>query len=414
MRPVSSAAFRFPRFPDLHSLGKRSVIFPAALLAATGIGMQTLGIVFFARDRFGASATQIGCLAATWSLCYIFGCVFLRGLSSRVPPRLSILAAMWAMLIAIACLGASGSLAFAFLCYGVFGVATSFFWPPMMGWLSMGMEGRELGRAMGIFNVCWSTGAVVGPTFAGYLSEVDTRLPIYASTLAYLAAAIWITVGAVALPGVRGEPHSRAEASALRVGRDGTWLRYPSWAGLFAAYVVFGVVLNVFPLSAPEAFGISKSTIGILFLARGLATTVALAVLGRSSWWHFRGWQLAAGHGVFALTMVLMALSSSVYTACLLLIAIGILIGHSYSNSLFHGVAGSRSRAPRMAVHEGLLSAGLVFGSACGGAVFDLWGVESVYLSCSGVLFVVAMAETVLFAAARRNGTGREIVSSGR
>jgi predicted MFS family arabinose efflux permease len=77
-------------------------------------------------------------------------------------------------------------------------------------------------------------------------------------------------------------------------------------------------------------------------------------------------------------------------------------------------VAGSRSRAPRMAVHEGLLSAGLVFGSACGGAVFDLWGVESVYLSCSGVLFVVAMAETVLFAAARRNGTGREIVSSGR
>jgi predicted MFS family arabinose efflux permease len=160
----------------------------------------------------------------------------------------------------------------------------------------------------------------------------------------------------------------------------------------------------VFPLSAPADFGIGKAMVGNLFLFRGLASTVMLAALGLCTWWHFRGWQLAAGHVLFAAVMVWMARAGSTVAAGAALAAIGILVAHSYSNSLFHGVAGARARAPRMAVHEGLLSAGLVLGSACGGFVFDHWGVQAVYLGCAGVLAAVALAEILLFGRLRRRG----------
>ena len=391
-RPADS-----PRGP-----GKRYIIFPAAFLASTGIGMLVLGIIFFARDVCRASPAQIGCLSATWSLCYVFGCVFLRGVSGRLPPRKSIMGAMWCMSLSTTALSLSHSLPVAFVCYGAFGLCAAFFWPPMMGWLSMGMEGRDLGRAMGIFNICWSLGAILGPTLAGYLSEIDPSRPLTISAAVFCVNAIWITIGSLTLNAVRGEAHHARTAAAFRVGRDGTLLRYPSWAGLFAAYLILGVVNNVFPLSAPDEFGIGKAAVGNLFLVRSVATTAMLAMMGHSVWWHFRGWQLAAGHALFALLMIWMARASSVSIAGMLLFAIGILLAHSYSNSLFHGVAGSRTRAPRMAVHEGLLSAGLVVGSACGGAVFEHWGVRAVYQGCAGVLAIVALAETIFFAVLRR------------
>jgi predicted MFS family arabinose efflux permease len=340
--------------------GRGRVIYPATVLVAMGIGSLSLGIVFFAAEVLRASPAQIGFLAATWSFHYILGCFLVRPLGGRLRPRDSIAGAATVMGLAVLPILFLHHLAPIFLCYAVYGIATAFFWPPMMGWLSTGCEGEHLNRTMGRFNLCWSGGGIVGPVLAGVLARYNPRFPVAAAGLLYLAAGL-----------------------------------YAAWAGLFAAYLVMGLTFNVFPLAAQGQMGMSKPMVGLLLFFRALATSLALGVLGRTTAWHFRVGQMVAGLVLFALVMAALPLGTTPLAAGLLLAAVGALAAHCYVNSLFHGVAGSQHRAVRMAIHEALLSAGLVVGGACGGVVFQVAGYGAVCRTAAAVLALTAAAAAI-------------------
>ena len=78
-------------------IGKTAVIFPSAFLVAVGAGLITLGIVFYLRDVFRASPSEIGLIAALWSLSYICGCLFIRPLFDRILPRHTIMIATFSI-----------------------------------------------------------------------------------------------------------------------------------------------------------------------------------------------------------------------------------------------------------------------------------------------------------------------------
>ena len=74
-------------------IGKSAVIYPTSFMVALGHGLVTLGTIFYLREIFAATPSQIGFITALWSLCYIFGCIFIRPLSNRVLPRHVLIAA---------------------------------------------------------------------------------------------------------------------------------------------------------------------------------------------------------------------------------------------------------------------------------------------------------------------------------
>jgi DHA1 family multidrug resistance protein-like MFS transporter/DHA1 family quinolone resistance protein-like MFS transporter len=80
----------------------------------------------------------------------------------------------------------------------------------------------------------------------------------------------------------------------------------------------------------------------------------------------------------------------------LFLALFGFLFALSYNNSLFHGVSGSIQRSTRMAVHEGLLTAGVVCGSSIGGILYQTGQFGRVLLFACAVVAAGALVQITL------------------
>ena len=72
-------------------IGKTAVILPAAFLTETGLGMLTVGMVFYMREVFFLSPGLVGWIAATWQSCYVLGCLTMRPAFESLRPRYSMI-----------------------------------------------------------------------------------------------------------------------------------------------------------------------------------------------------------------------------------------------------------------------------------------------------------------------------------
>ncbi|MBN1834290.1 MAG: MFS transporter, partial [Spirochaetales bacterium] len=389
---MSQIARKAPRFGRALTIDNTFVIFPGAFLTALGEGMLNLGLVFFLRERYGASPSLIGWFVGFSVLVYILGCLGLRPFLDRLRPQLLLPAAVAGIVLSLLLLYLLPSLPLSFLFSALYRLALAFFWPPVMGWLSQGVEGQQLGRRQSRFNLSWSLGLVASYALAGAASERAVALPILLTAgtfgvyLAFLLACLAAvpalrrsgTDGAVAAPGaaaaapasVPNPAAAEPAAAALppaRVLGEGTPLRYPAWAGMFAAYVVSGMIAAVFPLFAADVLRVSKSTVGALISARTLTQSVGFLLLGFAGFWQFRRRYILLGQLYLAVLLALMSQARSLGFFAVLLPLIGLAMAFSYSSGLFYGIAGSRHRAGRMAIHESLLNGGYITGATAGG-----------------------------------------------
>ena len=273
----------------------------------------------------------------------------------------------------------------------------------MIGWLSGELEGADLGRVMSRFNLSWSTGSIISLALAGWLSAKDTVLPLYAASGLSLLTSCLIAGAALALPRVRGDRYRAVGDGAPQADVGGaTRLRYSAWVGVFASYLVLGVMLTIFPLSANEDLGISIGIIGILMLSRALFMAVGFGFLGRTTFWHYRSSQMLLSQLGIAGCLLAMIYVGRPLTIAPVLSIMGMLVALSYFNSMFHGMAGSANRASRSALHESLLSAGLGSGSALGGVIYRHYSMTTAYLVCVAVVVAGVLVQAGISLWAKR------------
>jgi predicted MFS family arabinose efflux permease len=378
-------------------IGKTAVILPAGFLTETGLGMLTLGMVFYMREVFLLSPALVGWIAATWQGCYVLGCLTMRPVFERLLPRYSMIFSSAGMGMAVATILFSRSVAAVFLCYGLFGFSLSFFWPPLMSWLSLGIEGKQLGRAMSRLTFVGNIGIIVSPLIAGALSSLAPRYPLYGAAALFSVNCLLLIGAASALPRIRSDKQrSRGNREDPEQPDRSTSLRFPAWVGLFVTYTVLGVILTVFPMFAQDDLGLSKSTIGALLLCRALCTAAGYLFLGRMSFWHFRPLPMTAG--LVLLTVLVLGLSraTSISVLVLSLALIGPLISLSFSYSFFHGASGASRRATRMAIHEALLASGLIAGSAAGAQLYQHYSMTAVSIFCAALIAAAIAAQLLL------------------
>ena len=384
-------------------IGKTAVIFPSSFLVSVGQGLVGLGMIFYMRDIFNASGSQIGLLVALWSLCYILGCLFIRPLFDHILPRYALVIATFCMCIFTLAIHSFHSLTWVYIFYGLYGLATSLFWPPVMAWLSQKIEGIELNRTMSKFNLSWSAGLIISPFLAGCLSERATELPLYSGSAIFLLSSFMIIGASLALPNIRKDVDTELSLRTqnLEKGQD-TPIRYPAWAGLYTTYVVVGVIISIFPVSARDDLFMRKSIIGLLFLSRALLTTSGFVILGRTTLWHFKSLPMLLGQVSLAILLILMAYIHSPLLLGLILGSMGLLTALSYTYSVFHGVSGSTERSKRMAIHESLIAAGLISGASIGGIIYQRYSMPAVYWFCSAVVLIGVLIQSVLSLRAHR------------
>jgi predicted MFS family arabinose efflux permease len=379
-------------------IGKTGVILPAGFLTESAVGMLTLGMVFYLREVFLVSPGLVGWTAAAWQGCYVLGCLTMRPVFERILPRYSMIFSSAGMGMAVSAILVSRSVAAIFLFYGLFGFCLSFFWPPLLSWLSLGIEGKQLGRAMSRLTFVGNIGIIISPFIAGALSSLAPRYPLYGTGTLFAANCLLLIGAALALPKIRSDKqrgHGRQERPDQP--DNSTALRFPAWVGLFVTYTVLGVIITVFPMFARDDLGLSKSTIGALLLCRALCTAAGYLILGRTSIWHFRPLPMTAGLALLAVLVFGISRASSLPVVALSLALIGPLVSLGFSYSFFHGASGATRRATRMAIHEALLASGLIAGSAAGSQLYQHYSMTAVSIFCAAAIAAAIAVQLLLF-----------------
>ena len=376
---------------------KSALLLPIALLFYTALIVTTFSMIFYARDRFQGTASVIGWLAAVPHLCYFGGCFALRPLYRTVLPRHSLVLGTAAAAAALTGMLVVRSLPPLFILYGLFGFCQALFWPPLMGWLSSGQEKEELNKTLGRFNLSWSGGSIIAPGVAGFLLQRGLGVPFRAAALIMAAICLIVLIVSITAPGIRRD---RQREPLRRSGRKledrSAPLRYPAWVGLFASYVILGITMSVFPLYLREQISLTESRIGLLLLFRALFSTLGFILLARLAFWHFNSRLMILGQGMTVAAVAVMAAAASFAGLAAVLMVFGLLFALSYNNSLFHGVSGSLRRSTRMAVHEGVLTAGMVAGSAIGGYLYQNGRFARVLMFGCAVVAAAAAVQVLL------------------
>jgi len=273
-------------------------------------------------------------------------------------------------------------------------VALSLFWPPIVGWLSQDTEGERLGRLTMRFNTAWSTAATAGPWLCGWLYEMSPPLPLLGAGLSFGVAFLMLalTLYRTTEPWISRSGYETISGT-FQGNEGGSPYRWPGWLGLFICFFGAGALVNIFPQAARQDFHFTESLIGLLLLMRACVNWLSFLVLGRLTFWHFRGWPMVAGLGVMALAYVGLMFVASPWTIGALFLVFGFTSALSYSQSLFHGIAGSQNRTRRMAIHEAMLGAGLVLGSLAGSAMFQYGSARHVYALCAGAMLLAMVIQ---------------------
>jgi predicted MFS family arabinose efflux permease len=393
--------------PTTHGLGlnigKTALLYPVVFLVAMASGMANLGLIFFAKSVLGASPGQIGILVSIFNVFYVCGCYFFRHLSATLPPRYSIFAATFTSFFSIGMIFLLQSLFWSFVFFAFFGLAVSLFWPVMMGWLSSGLEGRRFGRVMGWFSFSWSLGSIISPVIAGCLEDMGNSFALRGGSFMFLVAAGLVVLGIFVIPELSHKtvaPPQQLEKN--NHPESGTLLRYSAWFSAFASWFMIGTITTVVSLAAGSDLDITKKTVGIIFLVRSLTMSLAFVVMGQTSWWHFRGKQIAIGALIGVGASIFMAYTRSPVVIGFIMLIVGIIVGQSYTNSVFHGVSGLADKSWRMAIHEMIINAGVVFGSVSGGIVYGAFGITPAYLISAAIWMISLIAAGIVLTLMRK------------
>lgn len=361
-----------------------ALLIPTAFVGCLAMGIINLAMLFIVKERFHAGPQAVGIFTALSSVAYFLGCILLKRFSDRIGPR----AAMSIMTLGTAVLFSLflvvPSMALAFVVYFLYGLLTALFWPPMMTWLSSGLEGQALSKATNTFSLSWSSGGAIAPYVAGLLCELGLDIPIYVGIAIFALAGTVMALSGRLVPspaasvGDAGE--GREARCATQAADHSTPLRFPAWIGVFLIYAVLAIFSNIFPVFAKDELSLGESRIGLLLLVRASFAAIGFWALGRFGFWHFRKRYIVLGVLALLLLDLAFVLVAAPTGFALGLAALGLVQALCYNSSIFYGASGAADRAKRMTIHEALLTAGQIIGSIGGGAIYQAYSWRTVFI----------------------------------
>ena len=362
--------------------GKHTIIplCAAGLLMSISVGMLLVALPFVVK-RLGGSDGAVGVTISLYFTAYLLACMVLSPLLDRFNSKR--LVQVGIVGIAVSTLGLFLTLFWARelsrpiwivnLFSALIGAFTASYWPPIMGWISRGFEGRELSHRLGSYNMSWSTGSWIGPCIGGVLVGINSGLPIIMSCC--VASLCFIAVSWSRNPrrDVSHRTNNTTEPE-FEFNKNLPQFRWMAHIALVSSYLCVGLVRSQLGLLFKFELGYSESSYGIAVMALAFGNFLVFWVMGRWHGWHYGLWKFF-GMQLFLGVSMLLILG---FTSRWLLVAaagiIGIAQAFIYASHLFYNVSGAKSRSGLMALHEFLLSVGLVMGSLIGGYLSDAFG----------------------------------------
>ena len=360
----------------------------SSYLAQTGIIIINLALVYYLTS-LSATPSFIGLSSATYTFCYLVGCLALGSLYERVKPRKMVMLSLFGMAFSIAMVVLVKSLKLSLIFLSLYGLFMSMLWPQMESWITRGKEGKALNKATMWFNLMWSSATGVSSYIATYFISKSVTIGLLSGVVTLFITFVMVFVISTFVPSIRAVKGEReANKEKLNLVDNSTTLRFYSWIGVASAYLILAILNNIFPLYA-QSLSFSASTVGSLLVIRGLTTFVCFILLGKANWWQFKFSLIILSQIILALCCVFSAYFNSVLAFAFVFFVIGVLISLIYDFSIFHSASGAVNRNKRMIIHEVMINGGAVIGSLLGGGIYENFG-YSFLMWCIAILLLLS------------------------
>ncbi len=399
---------------DLRLLSRYTQLFPlcfAVFVSMLGFGLVMPLLPIYARD-FGATGGQLGLLTASFAITravITFPGGWLADKSGRKVP---VLAGLFAYSVVMTLYGFSQDVNELILLRGLQGMASGIVWPVISTMVTDITAPKDRSKALGLYEMMWFLGIVVGPGIGGVLAGAFTiAIPFFAcGGLAFLSTVlVALTVQETGAgkderaQAGKSKVHSHADENSLR----SSITRLTPYPRIFLGLCAVGFIISfsnsliqpVLSVFANEELRVSIADVGFLFTAMGIATLITTLPMGTVADKTGRKITLSLGMILRAVSAVLIIVSGSFWPLLLVMMVRG--FGRAATNpsliAMFSNLAPASTRGKSMGVFNGFRNVGLVAGSTIGGFLYEATSLQSPFITCAvaGLLGVIIVILTV-------------------
>lgn len=383
-------------------MGKLTVLFVTAFVDMIGITMIVPLLPFYA-TRFGASATQVGLLIATFSIMQLVSAPAWGRMSDRVGRRPAILTGLLLSSVAYLIFGFANSLFMLYACRIVQGLGGGTI-GVVQAYVADASKPEDRAKSLGWLSAVTSFGAVAGPAQGSFLTHLwGPSAPGVAS------AALCVLTSLFAWRYLRESAELREQSGKFvktppRTGRQAIWhviarSGEPAPRLIWIYAVCIGAFYGtgaIFPLLVKQRLGVTEQNVGffVMYLG-GMGFVVRAGILGRMIDWLGEPRLCRLGLVLLSLGLGLFAIVDSypVLWASLTLMPLGTAFVFPCITGLLSQVVPSNERGLFLGVQQTFGGASRVAFPFVAGVMMDHVGYGTPF-ALSGALVFMALALT--------------------
>ncbi len=344
--------------------------------------------------RFGASATMIGMLFASFGLTVLVTSVPAGAMSDRFGRKLLLVGGMLALAASTVFFAVAPTLSWLFAARLVQGAADAVTWVVGFAVVADLYQADERGRVMGLVTSGTTLGFLLGPTIGGWLYESGgPRVP-------YLVVGVLALVAAGGCAALRLPPRA-ADRDVAPIGRV---FRVRAVAVCAAAVIAGGgtiaMVEPVLALHLADRIGLGPARIGWVFGAAAIVSTLLHPVFGRIADRTGGRVLTLAGLAAIALALPIYTVISSFESALvvngLVIAAVAMFVSPSLAYMAeATSQTGQSSFGVAYGVYNFAWALGILIGPALGGLLYERIGFAMLTVSWAIAILAVAIGLVV-------------------
>jgi len=383
---------RRPRVDRLLLPAKRLILL--SFVVDIGAGCAIL-VVQLKGIKLEASPFALGLLGAAQFVLYAPVCVISGRLSDRLGRRFVTVAASAVLLSAWGGMALARSVWQLLPLAVLSGTGLALLWPPIEAWLAdlAGDSVRLLNRHIGLFNIAWTVGLMVGPLVAGHLWEsYGEGVFLIAAGTALVCLLLALLTPTAPTATEHADPPAQLPPQRVR------WFLYMAWVAMAVAIFARGMIGACFPKLA-VSLGFSPRLLSVLLFALATGQGLAFLVTRITTVWQYRLWPLYLPPLAGLAMMLIGAFTRNVVIFAGSFAIVGAAVGLSYMCGITYALqAGSEGRGKRAGVHEAIMGLGLVAGPLLGGLAGQYVNLQAPFLVGGAVFALGTLAQLALAA----------------
>lgn len=368
-----------------------SLLYLAVFISIVGFGMVIPLLPFYAQS-FGATNTQIGLLAASFSITQFLAAPFFGRISDRIGRKPILAISLAGSALSFLFFGLAESLFWLFILRALHGIFSAGALPIASAYIGDTTSKEERTKYMSKLAAIFALGFVFGPAFSGILSGNNLTLPFFVASIVSAANAIFIWLF---LPESLTKKEKRIVLTEGLVNIKAMMVAFRGDFGIFFlllfswAFALSNLQL-AFPLFSEEHFSFTARDNGYFFAFIGtVAAIVQWVILPKISRFFIDTKVIAIGILFAAIGQFLVPWAKTIFG--LYMITAIYTSGSSLIRPVINSILSKETRGGQgttMGLAFSFESLGRIAGPLLGGLLIGILDVRSQFILSSVVFFI--------------------------